>query len=163
MRSTPTQVWQRDPRRFRRKLLVERFRRLDRKADAAREVATKGPAPRSRRGARSLVCASASALLRLEQRRDLGLGELGRHVIEERHVGERDPATLGARIDVEVLVLDTAWLDRQEQEITGLPVDALAVDHRIAFAGDHVDDEATLVPVLAGLGLEVVRDHTPVL
>ena len=62
-----------------------------------------------------------------------------------------------------MLVLDAARLDRQQQEIAGLPVDPLAVDDRIALADDHVDDEAALVAVLAGLGLEIVREHAPVL
>src|SRR5262249_61006324 len=62
-----------------------------------------------------------------------------------------------------MLVLDAARLDREEQKIARLPIDTFAVDHGISLADDHVDDEAALVAMLAGLGLEVVREHAPVL
>src|SRR5262245_38930757 len=107
------------------------------------------------------MCAPPVSALRLEQRRALGLRDTGSDVSEERHVRERDPAALRARIDVEMLVLDAARLDRQEQKVAGLPVNALAVDHGIALAGDHIDHEPALVPMLAGLGLEIVREHAP--
>ena len=61
------------------------------------------------------------------------------------------------RIAVEMLVFDAAALQRQQHEIALLPIDALAVDHRIALAVDHVDHEAALVAVLAGLRADLVR------
>src|SRR5829696_4501033 len=104
-----------------------------------------------------------SSTARLEQWRYLGLREFRRHVIEKRHVRERDPAALRSWIDVEMLMLDAAWLDRQQQQIPGRPVDPLPVDDRITRADDHIDDEPALVAVLAGLRLEIVREYPPVL
>src|SRR6476646_5289268 len=70
----------------------------------------------------------------LEQRRNLSLRELRCDVIEEWHVREGDPATLRSRVNVEVLVLDATRLDRQQQEIAGLPIDPFAVNNGIALA-----------------------------
>ena len=95
----------------------------------------------------------------LVQRRGVDLRELGGVVVEERHVGERDPVAVLAGFGVEMLVRDAALLDRQQQQVARLPVDALIVDDRPALALDDVDHEPALMAVLARLVDERVREH----
>src|SRR5262249_26909034 len=62
-----------------------------------------------------------------------------------------------------MLMLDAAGLHRQQHEVALLPVLALAFDHRITLAFEHVDDEPALVAMLAGARFDVVDEDAPVL
>src|SRR5262249_62375159 len=75
---------------------------------------------RARRVSLALIIVANISALGLEQRRDLGLRELGRDVIEERHGRERGPAALPPRIDREMLWPAATRVDRQETDGPGL-------------------------------------------
>src|SRR5947207_604925 len=111
----------------------------------------------------SSILSGPSALRRLEQGRNLGLGEFGGDMIEERHVGERNPPAILSRLQIEMLMFDAAGLDRKQEQVSGLPVHPFAVHHRISPTRDHVNDKSALMTMLAGLGLEIVREDAPVL
>src|SRR5688500_8154160 len=66
-----------------------------------------------------------------------------------RHVDEGHPTAALARALVVVPVLYPVFLDRQQQQVAGLPLDDLVVDLAVALALDDVDDQAPLVAVLA--------------
>src|SRR4051812_1352171 len=105
-----------------------------------------------------------SLLLLLEVRRNLALLQIRGEIFLDRHVDEGGPDRRAFfRLGIEVLVLDAFRLHRQQHEIAFLPRPLLTVDDRIALALEHVDDEAALVDVLAGLGADVVDEHAPLL
>src|SRR5204863_2719282 len=85
-------------------------------------------------------------------------------VLEQRQIDEGDPdrrALLG--LEIEMLVLDAAGFHRQQNEIALLPVPTLAVDHGIALALEHVDDEPALMAMLTGHGGDLMGEHAPLL
>src|SRR5919198_1082201 len=91
----------------------------------------------------------ALPMRRAEFRVLLDLLDLARRPFADLVVDERDPLRRQVRVLVEVLVDHPAGLQRQEQQVAGLPVVALAVDLGVALAFDDVNDQATLVAVLA--------------
>ena len=63
-------------------------------------------------------------------------------------VDEGNPHSALPGVLVVVLVFAPLRLDREQQQVAGLPFQLLAIHLRVPFAFDHVDDDATLVPVL---------------
>ena len=76
-------------------------------------------------------------------------------------MNERAPDGRLFGIEIEMLVLHLVRMQRQQHEVAFLPVEAFALDDGIAFALQHVDHQAALVAVLAGLGADLVGEHAP--
>src|SRR5215208_1238125 len=103
------------------------------------------------------------ALSFLEIRRHFFLLEIRCQIFLDRDVYEGGPDRRLRRIGIEMLVLDSAWLHRQQHEITLLPIFALALDDGVALAFQHVDDEPALMSMFAGARLDVMDEHAPLL
>src|SRR5262245_368092 len=99
----------------------------------------------------------------LEVRRYFLLLQIGGEIFLDRNIDEGYPERRLRGVGIEMLVLDSFGLHGQQHQVAFLPVLALAIDHRIALAFEHVDHETALVAMLAGARLDVVDEHAPLL
>ena len=77
------------------------------------------------------------------------------------HVEKGDPLAALGFIVIEVLVLDAAGNQRQQQQVAGFPIFVLAVQNGVAGAFQYEDHQAALMAVHAAVALDVVHEYHP--
>src|SRR5689334_11476585 len=103
-----------------------------------------------------------TASLSLELRRVFALLHSVRDLVVKGLVNIGHPERRRIAVQIEVLVLHAAGLDRQQDQIAALPIEPLPVADGIALALDDVDDEAPLMAVFARARAQLVRENVPV-
>src|SRR5581483_8388334 len=83
------------------------------------------------------------------------------HGVEPGVEGEGDPLA-GLVAEVEVLMLDAAGLDRQEDDVAGLPVGPATIADRVAPPLRHEQGQPALVDVHPAVGVDLVAEADPV-
>src|SRR5215470_11135584 len=81
----------------------------------------------------------------------------------KRFVNVGHPARRSVAIEVEMLMLHTARLDGQQNQVAAFPVLALAFDYSVAFSLDDIDRKSALVAMLTGASAQFMSKNVPVL
>ena len=82
-------------------------------------------------------------------------------MFRERDRHERRPHRRFVGIEIEVLMLDSAGLHWKQDQAALFPVDAFALDDRVANTANHIDNKASLMAMTARLRPNFMREKPP--